>query len=95
MRTTVTLDSDVEQLVRDAMQRTRQSFKVTINQAIRRGLTGVPGPVDEPPFEVEARPMGVLAGVDPAGFNQLADELEVEAFLRTTQALQEDRDSGK
>ena len=44
MRTTVTLDADVEQLLRDAMHERRQSFKETLNQAIRAGLAGGEGP---------------------------------------------------
>lgn len=33
--------------------------------------------------------MGLRAGHDPAGFNQLADDLEAEAFLETTRKLME------
>lgn len=36
-RKTVTLDPDVELLLRDAMQRRRQSFKEALNQAVRNG----------------------------------------------------------
>jgi phosphatidylethanolamine-binding protein (PEBP) family uncharacterized protein len=88
MRTTVTLDPDVQQLLQDAMQRSRQSFKETLNQAIRRGLAGMVPPVDQEPFRVEARPLGLRAGIDPARLNQLNDELEVDAFLRLTHQLQ-------
>jgi hypothetical protein len=38
MRTTVTIDSDTEMLLRSAMQQTGESFKVTLNRAIRKGL---------------------------------------------------------
>ena len=89
MRTTVTLDPDVEQLIRDAMQRTRQSFKKTLNQAIRQGLAESAPLRDEPPFEVHARPLGLRAGIDPARLNQLNDELEVQAFLEVTRKLSE------
>jgi hypothetical protein len=89
MRTTVTLDSDVEQLLRDAMQRTRQSFKKTINQAIRRGLAETAQAEAEPPFEIVARPLGLRAGIDPARLNQLSDDLEVQAFLDVTRKLSE------
>jgi hypothetical protein len=33
------------------------------------------------PFVIQARPLGLRAGLDPAGFNQLADDLELEAVL--------------
>ena len=40
MRTTVTLDPDVEALVRKAMRERRLSFKAALNQAVRDGLVG-------------------------------------------------------
>ena len=44
-------------------------------------------PVDEPPFRVDARPLGLRAGIDPARLNQLNDEQEVDAFLALTDQL--------
>jgi hypothetical protein len=38
MRTTVTLDADVQQLVTQAMRERGLSFKEAVNDAIRRGL---------------------------------------------------------
>ncbi len=89
MRTTVTIDPDVQQLLQDAMQRSRQSFKETLNQAVRRGLADIAPQVDELPFQVKARPLGLRAGIDPARLNQLNDELEVDAFLTATARLQQ------
>ncbi len=89
-RTTVTLDPDVEQLLRDAMQRRRQSFKEALNQAIRNGLTDLPSGEREGRFKVRARPMGLRAGIDPARLNQFADEMEVDAFLTLSQRLAAD-----
>jgi hypothetical protein len=40
MRTTVTLDDDVENLLRIAMREHGESFKETLNNAIREGLRG-------------------------------------------------------
>ena len=88
MRTTVTLDPDVEQRLRETALRTRRPFKRVLNEALRSALDA-----QEPPsvgrFEVKARPMGLRPGLDPTGFNRLADELEAEAFLDTTRKLQE------
>jgi hypothetical protein len=39
MRTTVTLDSDVEALLRKAMRERGEPFKQVLNAAIREGLT--------------------------------------------------------
>ncbi|NUM52890.1 MAG: antitoxin [Candidatus Hydrogenedentes bacterium] len=81
MRTTVTLDPDVERLLKDAMHRTRRSFKETLNDAVRTGLRVSEPQRERKPFKVEARPMGLRPGIDPAGFNKLVDELEVEDFI--------------
>lgn len=88
MRTTVTLDPEVEQLLRGEMQRTRKSFKETLNEAVRRGLKGA-GADGEPGFVVRARPMGLRSGIDPAAVRDLDDEFEAEEFLRKTRALKE------
>jgi len=40
MRTTVTLDPDVEGLIRDAMRERSISFKEALNEAARAGLGG-------------------------------------------------------
>ena len=40
MRTTVTIDPDTEALLRGEAARTGQSFKVVLNQAVKRALGG-------------------------------------------------------
>ena len=89
-RTTVTLDPDVEQLLRDAMQRRRQSFKETLNQAIRNGLMEGKG-AREGRFKTRPRPMGLRTGIDPARLNQLADDMEVDAFLALSRRLEAEK----
>jgi hypothetical protein len=81
MRTTVTLDRDVELLLRDAMHSSRRSFKETLNDAVRAGLGAKSGSAKPKRFRVKARVLGLRAGIDPAGFNRLVDELEVDAYL--------------
>jgi hypothetical protein len=84
MRTTVTLDKDVERMLREAMHRGRKSFKEALNAGLRAGLGGRAAPAASAPFLVKARSLGLRAGIDPAGFNKLADDLEVDAFLKMT-----------
>ena len=87
MRTTVTLDRDVERMLRDAMHKSRTSFKKALNGAIRAGLgAGKPGPKAKP-FVVHAKPMGLRPGNDGGRLSQLADDLEIEAFLEKTRRL--------
>lgn len=87
MRTTVTLDADVEQLLRDAMQQTRQSFKEALNQAIRRGLANAQVGAEDAPFVVRASRMGLRPGIDSGRLNQVSDELEAESFDELSRRL--------
>lgn len=86
MRTTVTLDPDVAELLRETAHRLRHSFKVELNSAVRRGLE----PLTKQRrvgFKVRAEAMGVRAGVDPARLSDVADDAEVTAFLDLTRRL--------
>lgn len=90
MRTTVTLDADVEHLVRTAMERGSRSFKDVLNEAVRRGLRGG-DQAPLPAFVVRARPMGLRSGIDPARIRDLDDDAEAEEFLRKTRAIEATR----
>lgn len=95
MRTTVTIDPDVQQLIRDAMQRTGQGFKSTLNDAVRKGLADVTPTQRENRFVVHPHDMGVQPGIDLANVHDLESELEVEAYLNVTRKLQERRSNAK
>jgi predicted transcriptional regulator len=86
MRTTVTLDPDVERLLKEKSRKTRQSFKQVLNNAIRQGLREE-ALLKRKLFQVKARPMRLRAGIDPARLSEIGDDLEVEAFLNTTNRL--------
>jgi hypothetical protein len=88
VRTTVTLDPDVERLLKEEIHRSRQSFKEVLNNAIRQALRPSAPAKRRKPFVVKARPMGLRTGVDPARLTELADDLEVDAFLRLTKQLE-------
>jgi hypothetical protein len=87
MRTTVTIDPDVEELLRQAMRRTGKGFKTTLNGAVRQALGHAAEA--ESPFVVEAQPMGIRAGIDPHRLQHVGDDLEIDAFLGLTRRLQE------
>jgi hypothetical protein len=76
----VTLEKDVERMLRDAMHRSRKSFKETLNAGLRAGLGGKSAKAGAP-FVIKARSLGLRGGLDPSGFNKLADDLEIDAFL--------------
>lgn len=82
MRTTVTLDTDTEQVVRRRMRERGVSFKDAINELIRAGV-GPPG--ESEPFRTETAAMG-RSSVNLDRALQLAAELEDEELLRRMRA---------
>jgi hypothetical protein len=81
MRTTVTLDPDVERLLKDAVRKSGRSFKDVLNRAVREGLAAQAKPQPGKPFRVRARKMGLRRGIDPGSLNRLVDEMDIEDFL--------------
>jgi hypothetical protein len=79
MRTTVTLDSDVERILREEMHRSRKSFKTILNDAVRAAIKPKSQLLPKllPPVS-----MGVMTGIDPSRFTNFADELEANAYRR-------------
>lgn len=79
MRTTLTLDPDVEALVKRAMRERGMSFKEAVNRAIRTGLAPSDG------SDVRETPTFSM-GFDPAvpwdGAVRLAGDLEDEELIR-------------
>ena len=82
MRTTLTLEADLAERLRERAHLERQTFKAVVNEAIRAGLSALSRPeaAAAGPFTIEARRRGFRPGIDVARLNQLADELEVEDF---------------
>ena len=81
MRTTVTLEPDVARLLNDHARKTRKSFKETLNAAVRLGLRRTIESPATQPFTIEARPLGLKAGVDDRRCGALLDELDADAFI--------------
>lgn len=78
MRTTLTIDDDLMARLQDEAHRRRVPFREVVNAALRRALGGGPGTKKPPALRTYASRL--RPGFDPAGFNQLADELEDEAL---------------
>ena len=73
MRTTVTLDPDVEARLREVARERGISFKEALNTAVRAGVAaGRQGR----PYRTPARALGLRAGVNLDKALQLAGELE-------------------
>lgn len=77
MRTTVTLDPDVEALLREKMAQGDLSFKQALNDAIRSGLA----PTPTEPYRIVPRAMGVPA-VPLTHALRVAADLEDEEIVR-------------
>jgi len=80
MRTTVTLDPDVEARLRQVMRERGLSFKEALNAAIRAGLSSARA--TSRPFKQRTFNMGLKPGVDLIRALQLAGGLEDEEILR-------------
>lgn len=80
MRTTVTLDADVERLLRRATREKGQSFKKVLNSAIRQGLSHKVKPKR---FRQPTARMGAVArGVNVVKALALAAALEDAEIIR-------------
>lgn len=78
MRTTLTIEPDVQRLLERAMRSTGKSMKAVINDGLRLGLGIRSKPARASRFKVETHAFGFKPGVDQDRLNQLADELEAE-----------------
>ena len=84
MRTTLTLDPDVAQLLEEEMHRRRTTFKQVVNDAIRKGLAPSTATKPVKRFRVKPHETTLRPGIDMASFNELAGELEDEEVIRQT-----------
>lgn len=79
MRTTLTLEPDVAERVRQETASGKRTLKAVINERLRAGF-GMQVDETTKPYRVQTFASGFRPGVDPARLNQLLDELEVEEF---------------
>jgi hypothetical protein len=81
MRTTVTLDPDVQALLKKVMREREISFKEALNSAVRSGLAaGKRSP--RKPYRMKTYKMGLRSGINLDKANQLAADLEDEEIIR-------------
>ena len=82
MRTTLTLDDDVADALRQQMRLQDKTFKQVVNDALRRALIA-PDSGERPPFKVKTFASGYLPGIDPLRLRQLDEELHDGESLRS------------
>ena len=76
MRTTLTLDDDIADALKEQARLLDRPFKQVVNDILRRGLS--PSAVREPApeYRIVANRSRLVPGVDPLKLNQLDDELQ-------------------
>jgi hypothetical protein len=81
VRTTVTLDDDLAEMLRQRARERDAPFKRVLNEAIRAGLAD--GARTARPYRMKPRrPLSVRPGIDLTKALQLAADLEDEEIIR-------------
>jgi len=83
MRTTLTLDDDLAQSLKERARLLNLPFKQVVNDALRRGLSPSSSDASPARYRVVPNASGLVPGVDPLKLNQVYDQLEAETFSRT------------
>ena len=81
MRTTLTLDDDVADFLKEQARLHDKPFKQIINETLRRGMAPLSKKAEAPEFRVVPNASGLVPGVDPQKLNQFCDQLEAEGFV--------------
>ena len=80
MRTTLTLDDDIADSLKERARLLNISFKQVVNETLRRGLSPAAREAPTPEYRVVPNRSGLVPGVDPLKLNQLNDQIEAEGF---------------
>ena len=80
MRTTLTIDEDIADSLKERARLLDRPFKQVVNDALRRGLSPALSEASAPEYRVVPIHSGFVPGVDPLKLNQLNDQLEAEDF---------------
>ena len=81
MRTTLSLDEEVAERLRQEMATSKRSFKQVVNDVLRRGLR-LTAPLRKKRYRVRPHASPFHPAIDPARLNQVVDELEGASFKR-------------
>jgi DNA polymerase III epsilon subunit-like protein len=81
METTLTLDDEVVEELKEVADRAGKPFTDVVNETLRKG-PHPPGALSPKPYRLESVSLGVRPGVDIDKARHLADALEDEEILR-------------
>jgi hypothetical protein len=76
VRTTLTIDDDVARLLQEEVKRSGDSFKGTVNNLLRKGLTASRDPQPRKRFVVTPRKMGLEPGLSYDSIPELLEMIE-------------------
>jgi hypothetical protein len=76
VRTTLTLDDDVNANLREESRRSGKPFKQIVNDCLRLGMNVRAKGASAPPFKVKARPLGLRPGLSYDNIEELLDQIE-------------------
>jgi len=76
VRTTLTLDPDVDAKLRAETRRSGRPFKQVVNDCLRVGLNFRLQKPPAKPFVVKARPLGLKPGYSYDNIEELLDQIE-------------------
>ena len=82
MRTTLTIEEDVAQQLRQRMAEKKLPLKRVVNDALRVGLSKTGKKERTTRFVVKPHSFGFLPGIDHDKLGQLLDQLDTEDFIR-------------
>ncbi|MCY4583471.1 MAG: antitoxin [Chloroflexi bacterium] len=80
MRTTLTLDDDLADSLKEQARLLNKPFKRVLNDALRRGMSPGTEEAPTPRYRVVPNRSGLAPGIDPLKLNQLNDQLETAEF---------------
>ena len=80
MRTTLTLDDDLADFLKEQSQLQNKPFKQVVNEVLRRGMSPSLQESEPPRFRIVPNRSNLFPGVDPVKLNQFNDQLEAEDF---------------
>ena len=75
MRTTLSIDDDVANLLSEEMRRSGATLKETINSALRNGLLVANRPAPKP-YVIQPRVMGLPPGLSYDNIAELLEQIE-------------------
>ena len=81
MRTTLTIDDDIADFLKEQSRLNEKSFKQIVNETLRRGMSPETSLKRRKPFRVKPVRGGYMPGVDPMNPKDLLNQLDDEHYL--------------